>query len=75
MTAKEIMQALEAGKEIIKCTYYFTKGKKNKFGGNVVYKIDEQVIKSPQFDKLKEDVLIVKSSETLNTVTYKLKTE
>jgi len=53
-------------------TYYFSRGKKNKAGGTVKYKIGKETIKSTQVDKLREDGLLIKSSESVNSVTYKI---
>ena len=72
MTHQEIIQALQDGREIVKMTYYFSRGKKNKAGGTVKYKIGKETIKSTQVDKLREDGLLIKSSESINSVTYKL---
>jgi hypothetical protein len=74
MTAKEIMKALEAGKEIVETRYMtFKYGKLEKAVSKIIYRIDYETIKSSQFLKIRNLLSMV--LEDYPSKTYKLKTE
>jgi len=74
MTAKEIMQALEAGKAIQKVERMIFKRGKLVRGSKIEYSIEGKTIKTPQFEKI-ESILTKQMPQQGAFSYYNLKTE